>query len=122
MAKFKVSELTEITTAQATDLLYIVQSNTSKRISVGNLLSTYVTSGNSNIRISSPGGNVAVSAGGTTWRFNPNGTFTLPILSSAPANVTAGSLAIADGSGWNPANTGAQTIVCYINSIWTKLN
>ena len=39
MAKLKLSELTETTATNPGDLLYVVQSNTSKRIKVSNFLS-----------------------------------------------------------------------------------
>lgn len=122
MAKLKVSELTTTTAANPEDLMYIVQSNNSRKITIANLLSTASSNGNSNVKISTAGGPVEVSANQQRWKFNTNGTLTLPILTSAPANVTAGMVAIADGAGWNPANTGVQTVVCYINGGWAKLN
>ena len=41
MAKLKISELSKITTANPTDLLYIVQSNASRSISVNDLLKNF---------------------------------------------------------------------------------
>lgn len=122
MAKFKVSELTRISSVNPQDLLYIVQSNASKSIYVSDLLKTIGTNGNSSVTIAQTNGNVTVKSSNVNWVFNENGTLTLPILTSAPANVSAGSIAIADGAGWNPANTGVQTVVCYINGAWSKLN
>jgi hypothetical protein len=40
MADSKVSELTAATSAGATDLVYLVQTSTSKKITAGNLLSS----------------------------------------------------------------------------------
>lgn len=122
MAKFKVSELTKIASANPEDLLYIVQSNASKSISVSDLLKNAAINGNSSVSIARTNGNVTVKSSNVNWVFNENGTLTLPILTSAPANVSAGSIAIADGAGWNPSNTGIQTVVCYINGAWAKLN
>ena len=122
MAKFKVSELTRVSTINPQDLLYLVQTGASRSIYVSDLLKTIATSGNSSVTIAQTNGNVTVKSSNVNWVFNENGTLSLPILTSAPANVTAGSIAIADGAGWNPANTGAQTVVCYINGSWAKLN
>lgn len=43
MADSKVSELTAASSAASTDLLYLVQSNASKRIAVGNLAASITT-------------------------------------------------------------------------------
>jgi hypothetical protein len=67
MAKLKISELTRITTANPTDLLYVVQSNASKSISVNDLLKNFAglsLSGN-------------VSFGGTPQVINGAGTVDL---------------------------------------------
>ena len=67
MAKLKISELTRITTANPTDLLYVVQSNASKSISVNDLLKNFAglsLSGN-------------VSFGGTPQVINGTGTVDL---------------------------------------------
>lgn len=67
MAKLKISELTRITTANPTDLLYIVQSNASRSISVNDLLKDFANqtlSGN-------------ISFGGTPQVIDGSGTVDL---------------------------------------------
>lgn len=47
-----------------------------------------------------------------------NGTAKLAVLSSAPASPVNGMIAIADGSGWNPAGTGKSVMVVYLGGGW----
>lgn len=49
------------------------------------------------------------------------GALQLQVLSSAPSSPTAGMIAIADGSGWNPTGSGVQQCVAYLNGAWASL-
>ena len=51
MAKLKVSELTEVTSAAQTDTLYLVKANQSKKITVGNLLKSANTTTIANVTV-----------------------------------------------------------------------
>lgn len=51
---------------------------------------------------------------------NPN-NYTLPVLHSSPTAPVAGMMAVADGITWNPASTGVQTLVIYLNNTWVKI-
>lgn len=68
---------------------------------------------------------IAYSANGgtdgysTRWRFNSDGTFQLPQLSTAPASPDTGTFAWADGTTWNPG-AGAGPYI-YDGSAWRKL-
>lgn len=49
------------------------------------------------------------------------GTINLPVLTAAPINPLAGTMAVCDGASWDPASTGVQNLVIYLNSNWVKL-
>ena len=97
MAKLKISELPAATNASPTDLLYFVQSNTSKSITVSTLLS----------RIQ---GNVTI-----TDKITAN-IVQLPLYSSAQANT----IAMANGS--IIYNTESNKVQVYANGAWINLN
>ena len=67
MAKLKISELTKVTSANPTDLLYLVQSNASRSISVNDLLKNFANQ--------TLGANVAF--GGTPQVIDGSGTVDL---------------------------------------------
>jgi hypothetical protein len=46
---------------------------------------------------------------------------TLLPLGSAPVSPTAGQMAVANGTGWNPNNDGLQHLMIYLNGVWTKV-
>jgi hypothetical protein len=50
-----------------------------------------------------------------------NGFAKLAILTAAPASPTAGMIAIADGTTWNPVSNGKQSVVAYLGSAWVLL-
>lgn len=97
MAKLKISELPTATSAGTGDLLYFVQSNTSKSITVSTLFS----------RIQ---GNVTV-----TDKITAN-IVQLPLYTSAQANI----IAIANGS--IIYNTESNKVQVYANGSWINLN
>ena len=97
MAKLKITELPAATSASPTDLLYFVQSNTSKSITVSTLLN----------RIQ---GNVTV-----TNKITAN-IVQLPLYTSDQANT----IAIANGS--IIYNTESNKVQVYANGAWINLN
>jgi hypothetical protein len=46
---------------------------------------------------------------------------TLLPVGAQPASPTAGQMAVANGTSWNPASDGLQHLMIYINSTWTKV-
>lgn len=62
-----------------------------------------------------------------TANLNNNGnliipkTILLPVLTAEPAGAVSGMMAVADGTLWNPASTGLETLVIYLNNNWIKL-
>lgn len=48
-------------------------------------------------------------------------TLTLTPLSVEPSTPTAGMIAVADGTGWNPASNGKNTLVAYLGSAWVTV-
>jgi hypothetical protein len=97
MAKLKVSELPVATGANPNDLVYLVQSNTSKSISIQNLLN----------RIS---GNLTI-----TGRITAN-AFLLPSYTSNQANA----LSVANGTMIYNSQTGK--FQGYANGVWVALH
>ena len=65
MADSKLSELTYATTAGSSDLLYIVQSATSKKIAVSSLVSSIITIGNIATIVSVPSYSTSTGVQGT---------------------------------------------------------
>jgi hypothetical protein len=55
--------------------------------------------------------------------FNANGTFSLPLLIAAPADVQLGQIALADGIQWDPLTqaTGKPYLVLYTGTTWMAL-
>lgn len=45
-------------------------------------------------------------------------TLSLTPLNVAPSNPTNGMIAVADGTGWNPASNGKNTLVAYLGGTW----
>ena len=50
-----------------------------------------------------------------------NGFMKLGILTAAPASPSAGMVAIADGTSWDPMVTGKQTMVVYLGTGWVQI-
>ncbi len=50
-----------------------------------------------------------------------NGFAKLALLNAAPANPESGMIAIADGTGWNPAGSGVATMVVYLGGAWRTI-
>jgi hypothetical protein len=46
----------------------------------------------------------------------------LEIRTAPPASPVNGMITIQDGATWDPAGTGVQAVVAYINGGWVKLN
>ena len=55
------------------------------------------------------------------YSFGLEGTFNLPVLSTEPVTKTSGMVAIANGTSWNPAGTGVETMVVYLAGQWKKI-
>jgi len=136
MADSKVSELTAATKASGSDLLYLVQSNTSKKISVGNFFSSAKNANLSgNLRIT---GTETLTGGGTIGVITPitllsgGGTFSpldipngqngqLKIITLD--NTTGGSFQINTGNiAGNPdiffEKEGHSALLLFINDNW----
>lgn len=70
-------------------------------------------------------GNVQNSSVQTTTLQASNVTisnlFTLPVLNSAPISPAEGTVAIADGIGWNPLGNYVKSMVVYLDSTWRQI-
>lgn len=66
--------------------------------------------------------NFKVSPASQSFYFNTNGTYQLPVLTSAPGSPSSGMVAIANGSGWNPLSMpGKQQMVVYLGGAWRQI-
>lgn len=45
----------------------------------------------------------------------------LPVLTAEPTTPTSGTVAIADGTTWDPAGTGTETMVVYLGGAWQTI-
>ncbi len=63
-------------------------------------------------------GRLAVNQETATATLDVNGFAKLAVLTSAPASPANGMVAIADGSGWDPAGTGKSVMVVYLAGGW----
>ena len=97
MAKLKISELPAATSTLASDLLYIVQSNTSKSITIPTLLGNIKTN---------------VNVVGTVTA----NTFRLPNYTSTQAN------ALPSANGDIIYNVTASKVQVYANGVWVSLH
>jgi hypothetical protein len=97
MAKLKISELQRTTTVNYTDLFYLVQSNTSKATTVGNLLGTI-------------NGNVSVQ-----------GTFTANII-KMPNYTYPQANALIVSNGTVIYNSSIHKFQGYANGVWINLH
>ena len=97
MAKLKISELPAATSTLASDLMYIVQSNTSKSITIPTLLGNIKT----NVNIT---GTVTAN------------TFRLPNYTSVQAN------ALLSANGDIIYNVTASKVQVYANGVWVSLH
>jgi hypothetical protein len=70
-----------------------------------------------------PGASGTTTLGTSTSYFNNLFSFGATLLpqGSAPSSPTAGQMAVANGTSWNPASDGLQHLMIYINSTWTKV-
>ena len=50
----------------------------------------------------------------------PN-TYSIPVHTFAPPSPYAGLMAVANGTTWDPASTGVETLVIYLNNTWVRL-
>lgn len=137
MADAKVSELTTATSAGGSDLLYLVQSNTSKKITVGNLFANagnVTLTGNVNIggtpqTLSSPGiislttpiTHLSVDAIGGTLQI-PQGTTgqvkILTLIASAGGTFTLNFANVAGNADVVFDTVGDTAQLLYTNSKW----
>ena len=93
-----------------------------------------ITFGNAPQSILTPAGDTGTvqihivnSLTNNTWTFDTAGKFTLPglltlpVTTATPSATITGTVAISDGSGWDPFMDGLQHLVVYINDMWTKV-
>jgi hypothetical protein len=68
-----------------------------------------------------PGNSGTTTLGTSTAYYNNfySVSSTLLPLGTAPATPIAGQMAVANGTGWNPASDGKQHLMIYLNSSWT---
>lgn len=63
-------------------------------------------------------GRLAINQETASATLDVNGFAKLAVLSAAPASPANGMVAIADGSGWDPAGTGKSVMVVYLAGGW----
>ena len=107
MADSKVSQLTQATQAAAADLLYLVQSNTSKRLTVGNLFS-----------------NVAVDLVPTVNNANSIGSasFRWQNLYVSNINVSGGSASFSNANLSGTVTTVSSNVLPSATNVWNLGN
>lgn len=107
MADSKVSQLTQAIQANAADLLYLVQTNTSKRLTVANLF------GNVSVDIF-PAINDANSIGSASYRWQN--------LYVSNINVSGGSATFANANLSGALTTVSSNIIPSVNNTWSLGN
>jgi uncharacterized protein YjbI with pentapeptide repeats len=113
MADNKLSQLTAASSAAASDLLYLVQSSTSKRITVSNLFSSAAFS------------NATINTGSITNVSISNATLSNATLSNASitlANVAAPATAANTGTIGTVVFDSNYVYVCVATNTWKRAN
>jgi hypothetical protein len=67
-------------------------------------------------------GRLAVNQENASATLDVNGYAKLAVLDTAPTSPQNGSIAIADGTGWNPLGTGVQQVVIYLDGVWKEFS
>lgn len=100
---------------------YIEATGIIEQVSVGNARlrssgGTATLDGSTGVTIAS---NSAVQINSTS--VNISSVINLTALNAEPASPVAGMLALANGSGWNPAGSGKATLVIYLGGAWQTI-
>jgi hypothetical protein len=67
-------------------------------------------------------GRLAINQENASATLDVNGFAKLAVLDTAPTSPQNGSIAIADGTGWNPLGTGVQQVVIYLDGVWKEFS